>query len=84
MKKARQGVVGLARASDIHYKREKKVDACQYSGLFALSALLPTAHKANLLIPYRRSPTECFAYNVYYVKYTLQHLLINFQTGRPD
>jgi hypothetical protein len=27
MKKARQGVVGLARASDIHYKREKKVDA---------------------------------------------------------
>jgi hypothetical protein len=50
MKKARQGVVGLARASDIHYKREKKVDACRHFGLFALSALLPTAHKPNLLI----------------------------------
>ena len=49
MKKARQGVVGLARASDIHYKREKKVDACAYSRLFTLRALLPTAHKYNLL-----------------------------------
>jgi hypothetical protein len=74
MKKARQGVVGLARASDIHYKREKKVDACQYSGLFALSTLLPTAHKANLLVPCRRSLAVCFAYNVYYVKYAVRIL----------
>jgi hypothetical protein len=49
-KKARQGVVGLCRASDVHHKREKKQTPGEYSLESARRTLYPTAHKARFIV----------------------------------
>ena len=49
MKKARQGVVGLCRASGAYYKREKKSRRLNHSRRFSFRSLLPNAHKVKLI-----------------------------------
>ena len=49
MKKARQGVVGLCRASGAYYKREKKSRRLNHSRRFSSHSLLPNAHKVKLI-----------------------------------
>ena len=51
-KKARQGVVGLCRASGIYYKREKKVDTSAYFLSISLWLLYAATHNQKLYFPW--------------------------------